>query len=68
MAPNDKKETVTERPKRKRIVKSPSKKQAGEEATVAEEKEKEMRRKALSPRTATVWRRKAKLKEVGRLD
>jgi len=43
MAPNDKKETVTERPKRKRIVKSPAKKQTGEEAPVAEEKEKEIK-------------------------
>jgi transcription termination factor Rho len=43
MVPNDKKETVTERPKRKRIVKSPAKKQAAEEAPVAEEKEKEIK-------------------------
>ncbi|RNI38712.1 transcription termination factor Rho [Hanamia caeni] len=43
MVPNDKKETITERPKRKRIVKSPAKKQAAEEAPVAEEKEKEIK-------------------------
>jgi transcription termination factor Rho len=45
MAPNDKKETVTERPKRKRIIKSAAKKQAAEEAPVAEEKEKETKAK-----------------------
>jgi transcription termination factor Rho len=43
MVPNDKKETITERPKRKRIVKSSAKKQAAEEAPVAEEKEKEIK-------------------------
>ncbi len=45
MAPNDKKETVTERPKRKRIIKSAAKKQAADEAPVAEEKEKETKAK-----------------------
>ena len=45
MAPNDKKETVTERPKRKRIIKSAAKKQAAEETPVAEEKEKETKAK-----------------------
>jgi len=45
MAPNDKKEIVTERPKRKRIIKSAAKKQAAEETPVAEEKEKETKAK-----------------------
>ena len=45
MAPNDKKETVTERPKRKRMIKSAAKKQAADEAPVEEEKEKETKAK-----------------------
>ena len=40
MTPSDKKETTSERPKRKRIVKSTAKKQQTEEAPVVEEKEK----------------------------
>lgn len=39
MAPNDKKETTSERPKRKRIVKPSVKKQSTEETPVSEEKE-----------------------------
>jgi transcription termination factor Rho len=39
MTPNDKKETTTERPKRKRIAKPTAKKPATEEVVVAEEKE-----------------------------
>ena len=39
MAPNDKKETTSERPKRKRLVKPSVKKQSTEETPISEEKE-----------------------------
>ena len=45
MAPNDKKETTSERPKRKRIVKPSAKKQSTGEIPASEEKEKENKSK-----------------------
>jgi transcription termination factor Rho len=67
MAPNDKKETATERPKRKRIVKPSAKKQTTEEAPVLEEKEIKPR-KVEEKKKPVVKKQKEEVLEKSELD